>query len=143
MNKTVRRWNAKFDERGDITAFEPVGSQRGSVAESLASGPESAAQSLAPASSQSPPPVQETTETPRDSGFNQPTQSLVQEVAAMTQVERLARAKEARGSLVKVWRTKALKDGKGRDFRGVISSDCMNGMEDLMKARKIDLKRGR
>ena len=68
----VRSWNAKFDERGDVAGFEALGSQGGSVAQSLASGTASAAHSLA---------------APRDSGFNQPTQTLVQEVAAMTQQE--------------------------------------------------------
>ena len=65
-------WNAKFDER-DIAGFEAVGSQGGSVGQSLASGTASAAHSLA-APAQSP----QAAETPRDSGFNQPTQILVQ-----------------------------------------------------------------
>ena len=76
------------------------------VGQSLASGTASAAHSLA-APAQSPRPAQEAAETPRDSGFNQPTQTLVQEVAAMMQQECLERAEKARGALVKTWQEKA------------------------------------
>ena len=134
----VRSWNAKFDER-DIAGFEAVGSQGGSVGQSLASGTASAAHSLA-APAQSPRPAQEAAETPRDSGFNQPTQTLVQEVAAMMQQECLERAEKARGALVKTWQEKAKKEGKGRDLRGTISSDCMDSVEDLMKEGELDLR---
>ena len=59
-----------------------------------------------------------TTDTPRDSGFPAPTQTLIQEVAALTQAaalsqaERLARAEQARGGLVKIWREKARDPGQ-------------------------------
>ena len=71
-----------------------------------------------------------------DTGFQAPTQSLVQEWMVLTQRERLARAEQARGGLVAVWRKKAARDGKGRDFRGIISTDCMAGVQDLMQVRK-------
>lgn len=127
LDECVRSWNAKLNEQGDVAAFEAAVSQSESLAQSARSVSSSAAQSLA---------AQEEAVTPRDAGFSRPTQTMVQEVAALTQAERLRRAEQARGSLVKVWREKAAIDGKGKDFRGVISSDCMAGMEDLMKARK-------
>ena len=75
----VRSWNAKFDARGDIAGFEAVGGLDASVDPSQAGGTSSLAQSVA------------TQDTPRDTGFQAPTETLVQEVAALTQAERLSR----------------------------------------------------
>ena len=99
----TRRWLAKLMDSGDIIGFEaPVAQSRGAPVHG-----------------------QEEAETPRDSGFSAPTASMVAEVAAMSQQERLQRAEAARGFLVKTWRIKAKMEGKGRDFRGIISGDCM------------------
>ena len=92
----VRSWNAKFDAHGDIATFEPASSKGRPVAQSAASATTPVAQSVAMGS------TQEAAETPRDSSVSKPTQTLVQEVQALTQQERLARAEEARGLLVKV-----------------------------------------
>ena len=107
----VRTWLAKFDHHGDIAAVEPA-----SVAQSqAAASTPSEAQSLAQAASS----LQESTKT------------LVQQVAAMTQAERL----QARGALVKVWREKAAPWKKGRDFRGIIASECLFGVDDFGAGR--------
>ena len=59
--------------------------------------------------------------------------TLVQEVALLTQEERLQRAEQARGALVKTWLEKASPDKKGRDFRGIIAKECLFGVDDLMQ----------
>ena len=65
--------------------------------------------------------------------FQVPKPELASDIAAMTLEERLQRAEEARGGLVKIWRQKAACDGKGKDFRSVISGDCMPEIPNLMK----------
>ena len=126
LSHVVRSWNAKFDAHGDITGFEATRSESQPVAQSAAVVPTPVAQSVVMGSKQ------ETAGTPRDTSVRRPTPTLVQEVQALTQQERLARAEEARGSLVKVWRNKATGDGKGRDFRGIVASSCMAGINELM-----------
>ena len=66
-------------------------------------------------------------------GFPVPKPELARDIAAMTLEERLQRAEAARGGLVKIWRDKAACDGKGKDFRSVISGDCMPEIPNLMK----------
>lgn len=132
----VRTWNAKFDARGDITGFEAVGGPDASVELSQASGTSSVAQSVATPGTSSVAQSVAAPDAATDIGFQAPTQSLVQELMVLTQGERLARAEQARGSLVEVWKKKAATDGKGRDFRGIISNDCMAGVQDLMQVRK-------
>jgi hypothetical protein len=119
---TTRRWLAQLTDSGDITGFEaPVAQSPGAPVTGL---------------SHVTPPAhgQEEAETLRDSGFSPPTESLVAEVAAMSQQERLQRAEAARGCLVKTWRDKFKIDGRGRDFRGIISGDCMADIPDLLQA---------
>ena len=119
---TTRRWLPQLTDSGDITGFEaPVAQSPGAPVTGL---------------SHVTPPAhgQEEAETLRDSGFSPPTESLVAEVAAMSQQERLQRAEAARGCLVKTWRDKFKIDGRGRDFRGIISGDCMADIPDLLQA---------
>lgn len=78
-------------------------------------------------------------ETPRDSGFDRPSPSLAQQLAEMSREEKLQRAEEARGYLVKVWRDKAAPDRKGRDYRAIVPLECMNGMAQLMKVGAVEL----
>ena len=59
----------------------------------------------------------------------------------MTQQERLQRAEEARGALVKIWVEKAKCQGSGKDFRGVVCNDCLIGVGDLMKAGEFKFGR--
>lgn len=61
----------------------------------------------------------------------------VQQVALLTQAERLQRAEQARGALVKTWREKAAPDRKGRDFRGIIAAECLSGVGDLMQVGMV------
>lgn len=131
----TRRWVAKLTDSGDIIGFEaPVAQSRGApVTESL--------QALGSSHVTSPVHGQEETETSRDGDFSAPTASFVAEVSAMSQEERLQRAEAARGFLVKTWRSKAKMDGKGSDFRGIISGDCMAGIPALREVgcmRHID-----
>ena len=123
----------KFDASGDMRGVEPVSSGQGSVAQSPAPDREHEAKSVAQSLTAGEAP-EAAAETPRDAGFNQPTSAFIQEVASLTQQDRLERAEAARGALVKRWRQQAACQGSGKDFRGLISGGCMVGIAELMQA---------
>ena len=51
-------------------------------------------------------------------------EDLIHKLQAVTLMEK-KNAEEGRGLLVKTWRDKAQTEKHGRDFRGIISYDCM------------------
>lgn len=136
MESEHRSYTAQLNAKGEITAWlEPP------VAQSLASSSDApVAQSLA-SSTKAPVgacSITPAVETPRDSGFDKPDPSLAQQLADMSREEKLQRAEEARGYLVKVWRAKAATEKKGRDYRAIVPLECMNGMAALMKVGHVE-----
>ena len=66
-------------------------------------------------------------------GFDAPTPQLLEDFAQMSQEECSRRAEAAR------WKAKAQQQKGGHDYRGVISSECVVGLPQLMR-REMQVK---
>eukprot|EP00435_Cladocopium_sp_Y103_P032247 s1280_g8.t1 len=59
---------------------------------------------------------------------------LMEQLRSLDVDEKKGVAEATRANLVKVWKEKAKLDKGGKDYRGIISYDCMDGIPELMEA---------